>query len=170
MKAMCALAAAAVIAIGCSDTGRSPTSPAHTGATGATELLGGGLHLLHCSQQSYDSVTQVVDSSGGTIYVGSHVFTIPAGAIDSAVTITAVTPSVNRREVQFQPEGLTFNTPASLTMSYDGCGVLGLLLPRKIGYTDAGLNLLELISSLDNPLAKQVTGQVEHFSGYVVWY
>src|SRR6185503_3068597 len=97
MKAMCALAAAAVIAIGCSDTGRSPTSPAHTGATGATELLGGGLHLLHCSQQSYDSVTQVVDSSGGTIYVGSHVFTIPAGAIDSAVTITAVTPSVNRR-------------------------------------------------------------------------
>jgi len=70
--------------------------------------------------------------------------------------------------VTFQPHGLQFLTPASLTMSYSNCSLLGLLLPKEIAYTDDNLNILSYLLSLDNLLSKRVTGKVNHFSAYVV--
>lgn len=128
----------------------------------------GGLNLLSCKDQKYDSVTQVVGSAGGTINVGDHKLVIPSGALGSNVTITAVAPVVPRREVRFQPEGLKFKEDAKLTLSYKGCSLVSQLLPKKIVYVDDGLNILELLLSLDSPLSQKVTGKLEHFSGYVV--
>jgi len=70
--------------------------------------------------------------------------------------------------VQFQPAGLRFQKPAALTMSYANCNLLGKLLPKQIAYTTDNLQILSYLLSLDNLLSKNVTGQVNHFSTYVV--
>jgi len=137
-------------------------------SAGATKLLGLNLSFLKCSALDADSVTQAVDSTGGTISFGPHTLVIPAGALDTAVNITAIAPSDTVRRVELYPEGLTFNTDVSLTLSYQNCSVLGRFLPRTIVYVDGGLNILSLIPSLDSFFTKTVTGSLEHFSGYAV--
>ncbi len=139
------------------------------------DLIGGLLNtvtktvgLLTCSKLPYDSVTQVIGKGGGVIYVGPHTFVVPSGALSQNVAITAVAPSAHVSEVLFQPDGLQFNKSASLTLSYANCNLLGSLLPREIARVDANLNILDYLLSVDNMLAKKVTGRVDHFTGYAV--
>ncbi|HEX6435181.1 MAG TPA: hypothetical protein VFZ87_13110 [Gemmatimonadales bacterium] len=125
-------------------------------------------NLLLCSEQRYLKTSKVVGPKGDKIKVGSHVLTIPAGALSQDVTIVAeqLTGSVN--SVRFTPEGLTFATPAELLMSYTNCEAVGL--PQKVVYTDERLKLLELLRSDDKPQTKTVTSPIDHFSRYAVAY
>jgi hypothetical protein len=124
--------------------------------------------LLDCTPLPYDSVTQAIGPEGGTLVVGGHTLTVPPGALDTTVTITAVAPSDTLRHVQFQPEGLQFQVPASLTLSYAQCGLLGSLAPKRITYTTDAFQILEYVPSLDDDLNQTVTGQLRHFSEYAV--
>jgi hypothetical protein len=167
-----AFASALVSLISCAESASAPHPVRDDAAAANSSLLGGllgGLQLLNCTTQPYDSVTQVIGASGGIIHVGPHRFVVPPGALSSNTSITAVTPSVNRREVRFQPHGLVFDEPTYLTMSYSGCSLVSQLLPKRIGYTSSSLTLLYLIPSLDNFFTKKVTGRIDHFSGYVLW-
>jgi len=142
-----------------------PTAPQ---ASIIRDLLG-GTGLLQCSNLSYATATQTIGSKGGTIRVGPHTLTVPAGALSSPVAITAVVVTgLGINVVHFQPEGLRFKRSASLTMSYANCDVLGRLLPKRIAYVDDGLGILSYLLSIDNLLGKQVTGRVDHFSNYAV--
>ncbi len=124
--------------------------------------------LLNCTPLPYDSVTQTIGPEGGTIFVGAHTLTVPAGALDTAVTITAVAPSDTIRHVRFQPEGLQFQQPASLTLSYAGCSLLGSLAPKRIAYTTDAFLILEYLPSLDDFFGQTVTGELHHFSEYAI--
>jgi len=104
----------------------------------------------------------------GTINVGAHSLWIPEGALDTAVTITAVAPSDTLRHVRFQPEGLTFQGSTWLTLSYEGCNLLGSLAPKRIAYTNDVFEILEYILSFDNLWSQKVTGRVQHFSEYAI--
>ena len=167
-----AVSAIACALASCSEAPSGPALVRDDAAAANNSLLGGllgGLHLLSCTTQPYDSVTRVIGSAGGTISVGPHVFMVPAGALDHSVAITAVTPAVNRREVRFAPHGLEFAAKATLTLSYSGCSLVSQILPKKIVYMDDDLNLLELIGGLDNFWSQKVTGKIGHFSSYAVW-
>ena len=99
------LGAVALVAVSCAD----PTTPVpqlRGDLFGDLKQLTG---LLQCTPLPYDSVTEIIGPEGGTIQVGPHTFTVPAGALDTAVAITAVTPSDTINQIQFQPEGLVFN-------------------------------------------------------------
>jgi hypothetical protein len=137
-----------------------------------TALLGGGWGwvpgLLTCTPLAYDSVSETIGPAGGSIQVGPHVLVIPAGALTSPVTISAVAPSDTVNQVRFQPEGLQFQRPAALTMSYSNCALLGLWLPHRVAYTTDALQILEYLLSVDNLPSHTVTGYVEHFSTYAV--
>ena len=180
-RRMTALFLAAVLAAGVSctsDHSLGPSAPAGPSTMAQadgqqSELILGGLlenlknlRLLSCSPQPYVSTTQVVGPSGGTIYVGTHKLVIPAGALRRDYTIRAeqVTHRVN--SVRFSPEGLKFDKPAKLTLSYSNCSPLMLL--KRVVYTDELLRILELIPSLDNLKTKTVTGDIRHFSRYAV--
>ena len=84
------------------------------------------------------------------------------------MTITAYAPSGRYNHIEFQPHGLEFDRPASLTMSYANCDVLGSLLPKHIAYTTERFRIIYLLESVDNLLQKKVTGRVDHFSDYVL--
>jgi hypothetical protein len=124
--------------------------------------------LLACTPLGYDSVTQTIGPGGGTLYVGPHALRVPAGALADTVSITAVAPSDTVNRVQLRPEGLTFLSPASLTMAYGNCNLLGAPLPPRIAYTTDALLILEYLQSVSNPIAQRVTGRLEHFSNYAV--
>jgi len=126
------------------------------------------VELVQCTALPYDSVTQTIGPEGGTLAVGEHTLWIPAGALDTAVTITAVAPSDTLRHVRFQPEGLTFQRSAWLTLSYQGCNLLGSLAPKRIAYTTDVFDILEYLLSFDNLWSRTVTGRVQHFSEYAL--
>ncbi len=114
------------------------------------------------------TATQTVGPAGGVIRIGPHALSIPAGALDAPVTITATAPSDKVNRVQFQPEGLVFRRSAALTMSYANCSLLGKILPKRIAYTTDALAILSYVVSLDNLFAKNVTGKLNHFSNYAI--
>src|SRR6266536_846988 len=143
--------------------------PAPLAPRPASLLLGSGpTGLLRCSPLAADSVTQTIGPDGGTLYVGPHSLTVPAGALDAPVSITAVAPSDTVNQGRFQPAGLSFQRPASLTMSYANCDLLGSLLPKQIAYTTDLLVILDYLPSIDNFFAQRVTGHLQHFSTYAV--
>jgi hypothetical protein len=161
---VCAL----VFSSGCGD--RMPTAPQPSAPS--ADLIGsllGATGLLQCSNLPYATTTQTIGSGGGTLSVGPHTLVIPPGALAKPTTITMTLPTgLGVNAVQFQPTGLKFQKPAALTMSYANCSLLGKLLPKQIAYTTDNLQILYYLLSLDNLFGKYVTGQVNHFSTYVV--
>jgi hypothetical protein len=124
--------------------------------------------LLRCTPRSPESVSQTIGPLGGVLAIGPHRLSIPPGAIDAPVEITAIAPADTVNRIRFEPQGLTFNRPASLTMSYANCGALTSLAPKRIAYTGDALTILELLPSVDNLWARTVTGRLEHFSDYAI--
>jgi hypothetical protein len=125
-------------------------------------------NLLTCSRQPYVIATETIGPSGGTIVVGSHSLFIPENALSQNVTITAEQMRGSTNSVRFRPEGLRFDQPALLTMSYENCSVV--LLQKKIVFTTEQLKILEVLRSLDLFVTKTVTAPIDHFSRYAVAY
>lgn len=164
---LAALAAlAAMVGLSCGDPSRPPAPRPQTDLTGPLRWATG---LLQCSPLPDASDTQTIGPEGGTLHVGAHTLSIPAGALDAPVTITAVAPSDNVNRIHFEPEGLAFQQSASLTMDYANCDLTGTIpLPKRIVYTTAELEILEYLRSIDNPPSHTVTGRLDHFSDYAV--
>ncbi|MEO8030551.1 MAG: hypothetical protein ABJC74_16695 [Gemmatimonadota bacterium] len=186
------LAAALLLTASCGTDG--PTSPTATTAPapvavvarpdasilgGLTNTLGGGLNgltggllngLLGCSQQPYNRTTQVVGVAGGTIRVGRHSLVLPRGALNRDVTITAEAPSDEVASVRFSPEGLQFNAGhlPRVTLDYSTCPLGRLQLLKHVAYTTERLQILDILSSVDNLLLMRVSAPLHHFSRYAV--
>ena len=146
--------------------GRSPVGV--PGGTASVSSDPTQFQLLSCTPLALDSQSQDIGPLGGTIQVGPHTFTVPAGALDSTVTITAVTGGEPANRIRFAPDGLTFNQPASLTMSWANCGPTALPTPKVIARVSDALALLEILKSVSNPPSQSVTAGVPHFSDYAV--
>ncbi len=131
-----------------------------------TNLLPPVKGLLACKVTETHSMTQVVGRAGGTIKVGRHSLYIPPDALLSPQTITATAPAGNLVEVEFQPHGLKFNRPTTLTMSYRDCDLVSRLLPRIV-YADENYNILETLLSVPNIFTQTVSAQTDHFSSYL---
>jgi hypothetical protein len=124
--------------------------------------------LLTCTEQKYVAVSQTVGPNGGKIIVGEHTLVIPEGALSKKTQITAEQMRGSNNSVRFSPEGLQFEKPALLTMSYRNC--LVVLLPKTIVYTTEKFKILEVLRSLDLFRKQTVTAPIDHFSRYVVAY
>lgn len=163
----CILGAAALAALSCGEG--SPVGMPHGAvpprlSTSTLEETG----LLTCSPLAADTVTVTMGSEGGVLAVGPHTLSVPVGALEEPVTITAVAPSDSTNRVELEPAGLVFGRPASLTLSYANCDALGSTLPKRIAYVSDALSILEYLLSFDDAAARTVTGQLQHFSGYAV--
>src|SRR5205807_2203596 len=125
-----ALGITAAALLGCGESPLAPVPPPPQASLIGSILQATG--LLGCTPMPTATAKQTVGAAGGVIRIGPHTLSIPAGALDAAVTITATAPSDNVNRVRFQPEGLVFRRSAALTMSYANCNLLGTLLPKRI--------------------------------------
>src|SRR3954462_6920409 len=131
--------------------------------------LGNVTDLLLCSPQPYAVTRQTIGPKGGVLQVGSHTLVIPKDALPTNVTITAEQVRGSTNSIRFSPEGLKFENPAVLTMSYQNCALV--LLQKKIVYTNENLKILEVLkASLDLFKKKTVTAPIDHFSRYAIAY
>jgi hypothetical protein len=130
--------------------------------------LGNVTDLLLCSPQPYAKDIETIGPDGGSIRVGTHTLIVPQGALTSRVTITAEQLPGKTNSIRFSPEGLQFERPAILTMTYGNCALV--LLQKKIVYTDEKLQILEVLKTLDLFQRKQATAGIDHFSRYAVAY
>lgn len=130
--------------------------------------LGSVTDLLLCSSQPYATDSEVIGPEGGYLRVGTHSLTIPPNALKSRVRITGEQIPGKANSVRFSPEGLEFERPAVLTMTYNNCALV--LLQKKIVYTDEQLKVLEVLRSLDLFRSKTVSAPIDHFSRYAVAY
>jgi hypothetical protein len=161
---------AGVVAVTASCDDQTPVSVAPVPAPDAS-LIGDLLRrvgLLKCTPLPSDTTSATIGPLGGVLRVGPHSLLVPPGALTAPVRITALQSRDTVNAVRFKPEGLTFRYPASLTMSYANCNLLGILLPKRIAYTTDQYRILEYLLSLDNLGARQVTGRLKHFSQYAV--
>ena len=164
---------AITITLAAASCGRDVPPPAPQSVAGQpqNDLLGwtGNLvgTLLTCRPQPYAADSALIGPAGGTLSFGTNTLVIPAGALDHSVMVKGVAPSDTVNSVVFYPQGLEFERPASLTMSYANCGIVTWLLPR-IAFTTDDLVILYLVPSLPNVFRKQVTGRIEHFTRYAM--
>lgn len=161
---------AVVGAAACSGIATAPAEPeAQAPAFGLVDNLLSAV-LLKCTPLAAASDTRQIGPEGGVLVVGPHVLVVPPGALTQRVSIRGEVVPGNVNSVRFTPEGLKFRYDAVLTMSYRNCSGLGMLLPKKIVYTDERLNLLSILRSLDLSGQKLVTAPLEHFSRYAIAY
>jgi len=154
----------------CSGDQPLPSEPAQASLLGG---LTGTLNavLLSCSPLPSSRSSATIGSQGGVLVVGPHVLVVAPNALSQPVTITGEVVSGSVNSVRFSPEGLQFSGDgAALTMSYSNCSGLGMLLPKKIAYTNELLSILSVLNSLDLSGQQRVVGQLKHFSRYAVAY
>jgi hypothetical protein len=151
---------------GCGDRAPTAVTPAPLLFDGPSSYTG----LLQCTPLTSDSVSQTVGPLGGVLSVGPYRLWILPGALDAPVAITAVAPADTVNRVRFGPTGLAFRVPALLTMSYANCPVppLARFVPKHIAYTSEALEIVELLTSVDDLWGRSVTARLEHFSDYAI--
>lgn len=182
MKAFRLLAALFVVTVAGSCTGDIATAPQTPvvqspapevnpdligGLLGTTTQLVGT--LLTCTPQPFAANQAWIGPNGGTLRLGANTLVVPRGALTRTILIRGEVPTDPVASVRFSPEGLEFERSVYLTLSYQHCNLIaGLLTPKRIAYTSERLRILEFVPTVDNILARKVTGQLDHFSRYAV--
>lgn len=177
-----AVAFAAVMLASCADDHAIPTGPSAPVAVqpnpallgdlvdGVTGTLGGvanGLGLVSCNVRTTYSASADIGPAGGLLRVGPHLLSVPPRALKERVRISAVAPKGQYVQIQFEPEGLKFDRPTLLTMSYRDCSLLSPLR-LKIVYVDDNFRILEVLPTLTSLLTRTASAPVDHFSRYML--
>ena len=149
-----ALVLALVLCTGCSDDDDDTTTPPADDTTEAT-----------------------IGATGGTIERdGEASLEIPSGALDADVDFTmdendSPTAMVSSRETatpvfSIGPDGTQFDTPATLTLTYDEADLNGADEQDIVIYTDSGSGWNALTTTVDAG-ANTATAEISHLSDYV---
>jgi len=144
------------------------TDPGGTTDSGATTDPGGG---------QVSSIEVGGDRGGGSLEApnGEATLVIPGGALDNPTTVTCAVlgPTSDTASViyDFGPDGLAFQTPATLTIQYKGPvpppggkkAVLAWYDEKASQWVDIAGSTLQVGSGVN-----LVTGQVEHFTRFAI--
>ena len=172
------LVAATAAALSCADRGitgpaaRSIGVPVFQASTTSKKGGGGGGGgsggIDSCSTVIVGMIKQTVGPAGGVVALGPATLTIPPGALSAMVTIQAKIPAgYSGNYVQFKPDNLVFQQPASLRISYSNCS-LANATQLKVAQVSDQLQILQYVPSTNDVDAHTVTGQLQHFSNYAV--
>ena len=179
-----ALALAAMVMMSCADD-HAPAGPAAPvaadslqpdlsllgdlvgGVTGTVGGLADGLGLVSCNVRTTHTGSADIGPAGGVIRVGPHRLTVPPRALQQSVRISAVAPRGSYVQIKFEPQGLRFDRPTLLTMSYSECSLLSPLR-LKIVYVNDKLQILEVLPTVTSVLTRTANAPVTHFSRYML--
>jgi hypothetical protein len=124
-------------------------------------------NLVTCRPQKPKIAMERIGPEGGRIKIGPYVLSVPAGALDQSVVISArIRGGESVRVVEFQPDGLVFDKPATLSMSYEHCQADDRDSLR-IAVVDDVHQILYYLPTTRGHL-HHLIGKVEHFTNYAV--
>jgi hypothetical protein len=114
----------------------------------------------------------VIGPLGGILRFGPHSLIVPAGAVNSDVLITLSNASTTAIAIDCGPSPFTFNVPVTLVLSYMGTQYAnGNGGPNPISmhvYFMAPDGHTEMEPSVVDPSGMTVSGQITHFSRYIL--
>jgi len=146
----------------------SATSKKGGGGGGGGGGSGGSGGVDSCSTVLVGMIRQTVGPAGGVVALGPARLTIPPGALSAPVTIQAQIPAgYSGNYIQFKPDRVVFQQPASLTISYSNCS-LAKVTQLKVAQVSDMLQIIQYVPSTNDLDAHTVTGQLQHFSNYAV--
>ncbi|HYW13165.1 MAG TPA: hypothetical protein VE871_14490 [Longimicrobium sp.] len=109
---------------------------------------------------------RIIASQGGFVELNGFRVDIPAGALPADTTVTINLPTDNvlgkRLIADFEPHGVQFNTPVTLTFPLTGVLMLGG--PVEVARWENGA--WTSLGGSVNLLGTKLTGQTPHFSTY----
>jgi hypothetical protein len=168
------------LVLGCSDAG-TPMSPKPAptpdpsligvvqGLLGVTKIVTNLVdNLLVCTLQLPQQNSATIGPNGGKLSFGPHSLVIPKGALHAKTRITAQAIRGYHARVEFQPTGLQFDVPATVTLSYAQCAV-----PKgavQVVYMQSDTTVTEREPSHDYRDQRWVSASIKHFSSYAVAY
>jgi len=121
----------------------------------------GGLRLASASTQ--------MDQSGGSVSIGGAWLTVPSGALSSDTTITMANSS-DLWAYDFGPDGLQFNTSATLTVKITITELVQIGVDPndlRIAYATNGFtNDWQILGGSYDAIAQEISLPVDHFSRY----
>ncbi|MHB0948835.1 MAG: hypothetical protein ACYC3Q_12875 [Gemmatimonadaceae bacterium] len=124
--------------------------------------------LVACSRRPESTDTRVIGPDGGTLRFGGNSLDVPEGALDDTVRITArVVPNVDYLLVEFEPSGLRFDRPATLSLSVAGCAIPRGTTPDVV-YVGHDGRILDRIDAVFSRWWQRVSAPIQHFSGYSI--
>jgi len=124
--------------------------------------------LLSCEPQEFAAEAELIGPEGGSIHLGAHELVIPRGALDREIIISGTAPVSNIVEVDLQPEGLQFATPAELKLDYSHCVQPPAWAQVVVVYLGDNEQILNVQVSRDKKGIKEVDADLNHFSRYAV--
>lgn len=157
---------------GCSDLNQptlaTPAAAAPQPVLGSGSSLSGILAFIGLPDLSGTRTAskRIIASEGGYVELNGFRVDIPAGALPSDTTVTITLPADSvlgqRLIADFQPHGVQFSTPATLTFPLTGVLLLGGAVEVARWENGAWTSLGGSV----NWLGTKLTGQTPHFSTY----
>ena len=124
---------------------------------------------LPCERGRGNSDARPIGPRGGSVEVDRHTLTVPAGGVSASTTFTIMEVASPTVRVELGPDGTTFQTPATLTLSFARCG----RLPRgfrdlQILQVDGNDSVIAVLPSTVNMRRRTVSAPLQHLSGYLI--
>lgn len=120
------------------------------------------------------TAAKLIGPGGGSITTGRFTLTIPSGALSSAAVVSLNEINIDKMQVQIEPTGLAFATPATLQFNYTGTSAD----PASSNYVPGGaltaawfdpsLSAWTSIGGADNSSTKVFTASLNHLSYYAL--
>jgi len=155
------------LVVGCSRSPLENDSSATNEPTLLTRSIdrsGGG-----ASAAPVNLYTEAVISAeqGGRLELLDVVLEIPPGAVPNDTTFSIFIPDDAIFYNEFGTDGLVFDVPVTVTMSYRGANLDGVdETTIRIGYFNHETGAVEDVEGQLNLLDRTVTAQLSHFSAY----
>lgn len=151
----------------CGEAGEAPLAPEEPAfaASGST--------LVECPISETRSTSATVDALGGTVSLDGHSITLPAGAVLLPTEITLTVPASNYMEIDIRAndlESFEFEAPVSVVLSYQRCTRANLDKDMlSVWHIDTATKaLLEDMGGVDDKIARSVTFESGHLSGFAI--
>ena len=108
-------------------------------------------------------------ATGGQLALLDVTLDIPAGALDNDTVFSINIPDLNVFYNEFGTDGLVFNKPVKVTMSYRDAILTGMneSTIRIAWYNDKTGSFDDVVCTVDY-INKEVTGYLNHFSAYAL--
>ena len=157
------LTAAAITVTACSDASL-PAAPDTTvqSAVAPGRLVAAAMRAEPLASSLTE--TRVIGPAGGTISLGGVTLSVPKGALDQPVAITATVPAGSSLQVEFAPHGLQFNSPFTLT--FDGVQSSDVV---GVYFEGDGGGFVRVLQSFPTTVdGNSASFNSDHFSGYTM--
>jgi hypothetical protein len=161
--AVTSVAAILILAAGCSEPGPTAARLEPTVVSASRSAIGARAQILHARYRA-GTYTTVVTPRGGTLDFGIGSISFPAGAVSSAVRISA-TVDGQTLAVNFEPHGTVFAAGHEPTLRFQ---VPSSLDRASIFYVDDELKIVEAIATAADTSSGTAAGVIGHFSQYVI--